>query len=100
MTENSFRGDFRGDPYQFRITPRLNMIDSKNPLIQRQMSIKSHDYLFPSRNRLRGQFKVRILDAFDAPQDADTLQFETISLLKEISLPISHDFAGAANERL
>jgi hypothetical protein len=32
----------------------LNMIDSKNPLIQRQMSIKSHDYLFPSKNRRRG----------------------------------------------
>jgi hypothetical protein len=56
MPENSLRGNFRGDAYQFRITPRLNMIDSKNPLIQRQMSIKSHDYLFPSRNRPRGQF--------------------------------------------
>jgi hypothetical protein len=28
---------------------------------------------------------VRILDAFDAPQDADPLQFETISLSEELA---------------
>jgi hypothetical protein len=43
---------------------------------------------------------VQILDAFDAPQDADPLQFETISLPEELALPVSYDFGGAANERL
>ncbi len=100
MTEDSLRSNFRGDPNQFRIASRLNMINPKNPLVQRQMSIKSHDYLFPSKNRPRGQFQLLILDAFAAPQDADPLQFETISLPEEVALPVSHDLGGAAKPEI
>ena len=59
MTQNSFRRDFSRDPDKFRITPCLNMIYPENPLIQRQVSIKSHDYFFSSKNRPCGQFKCK-----------------------------------------
>ena len=49
MAENTLRSDFSSDSDKFRITPRLNMIYPQNPLIERQVSIKSHDYLFPSK---------------------------------------------------
>jgi len=43
---------------------------------------------------------VRILDAFNAPQDADPLQFETISLPEELALPVSHDFGGCSKRKI
>src|SRR6185295_20234001 len=48
MSNNSFSRDLKRNSNQFRVTTRLDVINSQEPFIQRQMRIKSHDYVKPS----------------------------------------------------
>jgi hypothetical protein len=99
MTENSFRCYFRGDPNQFRITSRLNMIDPKNPLIQRQMSIKSHDYFFPSKPPVRS-ILIANLRCLSCAPGCRSLAIWNNFAPGRVALPISHDFGGAAKREI
>jgi hypothetical protein len=48
MPQDTLSGDLKRHAPQFRVSPGLNMVDSENPLVERQMSIKSHGYLLSS----------------------------------------------------
>ena len=49
MSDNAFCGDLKRNSRQLGIASRLDMINSQQPLIQRQMCIKSHDYVKSSK---------------------------------------------------
>jgi len=49
MSDDAFSGDLKRNSCQLGIASRLDMINSEQPLIQRQMCIKSHDYVKSSK---------------------------------------------------
>ena len=49
MSDDAFCGDLKRNSCQLGIASRLDMINSQQPLIQRQMCIKSHDYVKSSK---------------------------------------------------
>jgi hypothetical protein len=53
MSNDPFGCDFQRNTDEFRITTRLDVINSQEPFIQRQMHIKSHDYVKPSNQNFR-----------------------------------------------
>ena len=74
MTQNSLRRDLQRPARQFRIATSLDMVDPLNPLIKRQVSIKSHGYVWSSRTRFSG-FLIAKLDALTLLLDADPSRF-------------------------
>jgi ribosomal protein L21E len=48
MPHNSFSGNVSDHSVQLRIAPSLDVVNSKQPLIQRQVFPKSHDYVHSS----------------------------------------------------
>jgi hypothetical protein len=53
MSNNSLGRDLKRNSYQLRIATRLDVIDSQEPFIQRQVCIKSHDYVKSSNQNFR-----------------------------------------------
>jgi len=49
MSDNAFGGNLKRNSCQLGIASRLDMINSQQPLIQRQMCIKSHDCVKSSK---------------------------------------------------
>jgi hypothetical protein len=49
VPDNALCRNVQSNPAQLRITPSLNVVNFQNPLIERQVSIKSHDCVFSSQ---------------------------------------------------
>lgn len=51
MADNALGGDVQWRPIQLGKAPRLDVVDSQEPLVQRQMPIESHLSSAPSYDR-------------------------------------------------
>src|SRR5436190_22623070 len=82
VPHDAFSGNLLRNASQLRVPTGLNMIDSEQPLIQRQVFIESHDYYFSSIinpeylgfDKIRSIF-FKTLDA--SPQNWDAVSLQT-----------------------